>query len=91
MVMSVQPVFAKPLLDALLTELCIKLGFCLQGAAAESFYASTPATAEAFTNAVFVAEGISLPVADESLYKKVLSIVASTFVAQQGIQADGSA
>ncbi|WP_428151928.1 hypothetical protein [Brevundimonas sp.] len=45
-------------IDDLLHELCVDLGFCLHGEAAEQFYENTPADPESFARAVFAADGL---------------------------------
>ncbi|MFC5372314.1 hypothetical protein ACFPIF_07125 [Brevundimonas faecalis] len=44
--------------EALLRQLCVDLGFCLHGDAADRLIDHPPATVDEFARAVFMAEGI---------------------------------
>jgi hypothetical protein len=46
---------------ALLKKLCIDLGFCFSADVAQQLETSSPRTIEAFTRAVFDAEGLGRP------------------------------
>jgi len=63
----------------LLKDLCIDLGFCLSADAAEKFESNPPRTIEAFTRAVFKAEGLKSALTDRGLYDKVRRVVAMAF------------
>jgi hypothetical protein len=63
----------------LLTELCIKLGFCLPMQEIERMVVKPPVKIEAFTNAVFVVEGMNPEMVDTALYQQVYSVVREAF------------
>jgi hypothetical protein len=68
---------------SLLTRLCTQLGFCLPGESVEMLRASPPETIDAFTDAVFVLEGLERPVGGD-LRRRVRAIVAEAVrVAEQ--------
>ena len=64
---------------ALLSTLCIKLGFCLPPPEIEKLVELPPRNAEEFTRAVFVAESLGDAKSDP-LFKKVKEIVGQAFV-----------
>jgi hypothetical protein len=66
-------------LARLLDDLCVDLGFCLPPRERERLLTSPPATVDAFTDAVFVAEGMNPELADRHLWRQVRSRVAKTF------------
>jgi hypothetical protein len=78
---------------SLLSKLCIELGFCLPSAQQQRLINAPPQDIEAFTNAVFVAEGLNPELADRNLYRQVQRVVAEAFDvasaldAQQCVQA----
>ncbi len=45
-------------IDDLLYELCVDLGFCLHGDAADRFYEDTPTDPASFARAIFEADGV---------------------------------
>jgi hypothetical protein len=63
----------------LLKGLCIDLGFCLPADVAEKLEANPPRTIDAFTRAVFKAEGLDPALADRRLYDQVQRAVALAF------------
>ena len=63
---------------SLLTRLCVQLGFCLPGESVEMLMASPPETIDAFTDTVFVLEGLERPVGGD-LRRRVRAIVAEAF------------
>lgn len=63
----------------LLDSLCIKLGFCLPPDDIEHLASDPPTDVLAFTDAVFVAEGLSPETADRHLYRQVRNMVAAAF------------
>ena len=58
-------------LDWLLEELCVKFGICLPPGKLTTFRMEPPTDAEAFTAAVFRAEGLDPVTADKRLYRSV--------------------
>ncbi|MGI5419879.1 hypothetical protein [Actinomadura luteofluorescens] len=62
----------------LLRDLCIDLGFCLPPQEQAALCDSPPADVDAFTKAVFRAEGLD-PSPHASLYAQVRKMVAKTF------------
>ena len=68
---------------ALLSKLCIRLGFCLP-ADKQLFLASAPPEdIDEFTQAVFVAEGLDPTTSERQLYNQVRQVVAHAFVKHQ--------
>ncbi len=63
----------------LLSDLCVKLGFCLPPNDIERLVSSPPEDAVTFTDSVFVAEGLRPDRADRHLYRQVLEMVTATF------------
>jgi hypothetical protein len=68
---------------AILSRLCIKLGFCLPPAEIERIAASPPRNIDEFSRAVFVAEGLDPVTSDKQLFNQVREIVAKAFVDYQ--------
>jgi len=66
--------------DRLLAELCVDLGFCLPPEDQERLRDSPPTTIDAFTDAVFLAEGMD-PLAHPQLRKQVRERVTKYFSA----------
>lgn len=66
-------------LQELLDRLCVQLGFCLPPADQVRLAQQPPDSAEAFTNAVFEAEGLDPETADRHLYRQVQTMVRETF------------
>jgi hypothetical protein len=64
---------------SLLKNLCIDLGICLNADVAETLEANPPRTIDAFTRAVFRAEGLDPSLADRRLYDQVRTAVALAF------------
>jgi hypothetical protein len=64
---------------SLLKGLCTDLGFCLNADVAETLEANPPRTIDAFTRAVFKAEGLNPAHADRRLYDQVRTAVALAF------------
>lgn len=64
---------------ALLTTLCVNLGFCLQPKAAERIARNPPDDVREFTDTVFVAEGLEPATSDRRLYRQVRNVVAEAF------------
>ena len=63
----------------LLDDLCIKLGFCLPPADQSKLKQDPPRDVRAFTDAVFLAEGLDVELADRHLYRQVRDMVAAAF------------
>jgi hypothetical protein len=63
----------------LLNELCVDLGFCLPPEECHRLATSPPATVKAFTDAVFVAEGMDPTLADLHLWRQVRDLVSKAF------------
>jgi hypothetical protein len=63
----------------LLHSLCVDLGFCFSVDVADSFESDPPRTVETFTNAIFLAEGLSPDLSDRMLYAQVRAVVAAAF------------
>lgn len=63
--------------ELLLERLCTKLGFCLARRERMRLQESPPENAEAFTDAVFLAEGMDPKIADRHLYRQVKAEVVS--------------
>jgi hypothetical protein len=64
---------------ALLSRLCIDLGFCVPPVDAARLNAIAPKDPRGFTDAVFLSEGLDPQTADRHLYRRVLSVVADAF------------
>ena len=73
----------RPLSDSevvrLLNELCRGLGFCLPPEDNENLRANPPTDADAFTDAVFLAEGMDPRLADGDLWRTVRGRVIDAF------------
>jgi ribA/ribD-fused uncharacterized protein len=69
----------------LLYDLCVELGFCLPDEAQQALVDNTPATSREFADAVFVAEGLQLPIKTSELYEQVLEIVERHFAAESDV------
>lgn len=65
--------------ESLLSELCVRLGFCLPPGARERLAKSPPGDVTEFANAVFVTEGLDPSTADRRLYRQVRATVAEAF------------
>ena len=64
---------------SLLSTLCTRLGFCLPPAESERLCRVVPSSIDAFTDAVFTAEGLPPDTADRHLYRQVRVLVANAF------------
>ena len=65
--------------ESLLDDLCIRLGFCLPPDARSRLLETPPADAAAFTDAVFIAEGMNPALVDRHLYRQVRAMVVRAF------------
>ena len=63
----------------MLDKLCIDLGFCLPPEEYTKLSNSPPTTVKAFTDAVFVAEGLEPEYADRHLWRQVRDQVTKYF------------
>lgn len=63
----------------LLDDLCTKLGFCLPPADRFKLQRDPPRDVRAFTDAVFLAEGLDVERAGLQLYRQVRDLVAAAF------------
>lgn len=63
----------------MLDKLCIELGFCLPPEEYTKLSNSPPTTVKAFTDAVFVAEGLEPEYADRHLWRQVRDRVTEYF------------
>lgn len=66
--------------ELLLDRLCRELGFCLPQDERARLVASPPTSVHAFTDAVFVAEGLDPELADLHLWGQVRDRVAEYFL-----------
>lgn len=64
----------------LLNDLCVKLGFCLPTQDVERLVDHPPPDVLAFTDAVFLAEGLAPDTADRALYRRVRDMVAAALL-----------
>lgn len=67
--------------EQLLDRLCTELGFCLPPAEQARLAASPPASVRAFTDAIFIAEGLDPQLADKHLWRQVRDRVQEYFKA----------
>lgn len=65
--------------ESLLSKLCIEMGFCLPPSEHQRLVDAPPQDVRAFTDAVFVAEGMNPEMADRHLYRQVRDAVAQAF------------
>jgi hypothetical protein len=72
--------------DAVLSKLCTKLGFCLPVKECERFRTSPPSDVREFTNQVFRSEGLEPKRADTELWRQVRDIIAEAFETHAGPQ-----
>jgi hypothetical protein len=77
-------VLAPAEVDALLSKLCVKLGFCLPPKECERFRTSPPTNVREFANRVFRAEGLEPERADTQLWRQVRDLVAEAFESHIG-------
>ena len=68
--------------QALLSKLCIKLGFCLPPVEIERLAASPLRDIDEFTQAIFVAEGFGV-VRSDGLFDQVREVVTQAFIDHQ--------
>jgi hypothetical protein len=68
----------------LLDQLCVELGFCLATDARQMLIDHVPATPRDFVDAVFLAEGLRLPIKTSDLYEQVLEVVERSFAEESG-------
>src|SRR5260221_8491646 len=64
---------------SLLSTLCTRLELCLPPAESERLRRVVPSTIDAFTDAVFAAEGLPPETADRHLHRQVRALVADSF------------
>ena len=65
--------------ELLVKKLCIELGFCLSPVERSRLLASPPTTVKAFTDAVFIAEGLDPDIASKRLWRQVRDRVTNHF------------
>jgi hypothetical protein len=65
--------------EKLLDKLCTELGFCLHQSERDLLIALYPTSVKAFTDAVFVAEGLDPQLADRRLWRQVRDLVSKHF------------
>jgi hypothetical protein len=65
--------------DALLSNLCTTLGFCLPPSDQVALRTNPPRHPDDFTRAVFLAEGLDPATADRHLYRQVRDAVRTAF------------
>ena len=65
--------------QALLDTLCVKLGFCLSPDGRERLQEHRPSSIDAFTEAVFTAEGLDIESADRHIVRQVKQEIARAF------------
>jgi hypothetical protein len=73
--------------ERLLGKLCVNLGFCLPPDVQDQLIENPPDNTQAFTDAVFIAEGLNPQTASRELYRQVRDSVAAAF-AQAAIRAE---
>lgn len=72
----------------LLSQLCVRLGFCLPPLELERMAAAPPTGIDEFTHAVFIAEGLDPIGSDRHLVNQVREMVAEAFVRHESITID---
>ncbi|MBC7796833.1 MAG: hypothetical protein H7Z37_08175 [Pyrinomonadaceae bacterium] len=65
--------------ESLLSKLCIDLGFCLPPEDENLLREKPPSDVDAFTDAVFLAEGLDPQHVDRHLYRQVREVVWQAF------------
>ena len=70
-------------IEWLLNDLCVDLGFCLPPDEYARLLASPPDSVQAFTNAVFMAEGLDPQFANKHLWRAVQDRVTKYFEAEE--------
>lgn len=68
----------------LLDDLCVHVGFCLPPADQLRLQDSVPSDPDAFTDAVFRAEGLDPSTADRHLYRQARTMVRHAFHRAEG-------
>lgn len=63
----------------LLDTLCVRLGFCQPPVETQRLRELPPSDARAFTDAVFIAEGMDPELADRHLHRQVRDLVREAF------------
>ena len=74
--------------EALLSKLCIDLGLCLPPADQDGLAAEPPSDVRAFTDAVFLAEGLDPALADRHIYRRVQDMVSEAFQKSVAVRED---
>ena len=69
--------------QALLNDLCSRLGFCLPPDEARRLNEKPPPDVRSFTHAVFRAEGLDPTTASRKLYRQVRDMVADAFTSTE--------
>ena len=62
-----------------LSELCVKLGFCLPPVAQQKLVSAPPPDVRGFVDAVFAAEGLDPATAGRHLYRQVCDMVSDAY------------
>jgi hypothetical protein len=65
--------------ETLLSDLCVRYGFCLPSDEHDRLLANPPQEVGAFVDAVFIAEGLNPETADKGTYRAVRDRVAASF------------
>lgn len=65
--------------ESLLSKLCIDLGFCLPPEEENRLCVTPPQDIDAFTDQVFLAEGLNPHHAERHLYRQVRALIAESF------------
>jgi hypothetical protein len=78
-------------LQQLLDRLCVQLGLCLPPADQAGLVQQPRDSADAFTKAVFEAEGLDADTADRHLYRQVRNMVRETFRQLGMVEIEGDA
>lgn len=63
------------IIEALLDDLCVKFGFCLDPLAKEALHTNPPPDASAFTDRVISAEGLNPITVDTALRNGMIALV----------------
>jgi hypothetical protein len=70
--------------EAALSELCIKWGYCIPPVAAQAILADPPADADAFLDAVIVAEGLDPTLMSKTERRPMLEVVNDWLYDERG-------
>jgi hypothetical protein len=65
--------------EALLSDLCVRYGFCLPSEEHDRLLDNPPQDVLSFVDAVYIAEGLNPETADRSTYRAVRDRVAESF------------